>query len=335
MPTFRCDFDITGDLVLPNDVSQLDLASGGFVLTFKNAPPDEEGHAPGLVVNVVGPAESFDIAYEKLRAVLAAQLDLLSFTTHSRFRISAPRRLIEWDEGQKQRLFESFHTRDERYPPEPELFGSFLDTVKTLEEAKPPDFARTSLRYFRYGLLDEEPDDQFMRLWLALEIIAENTKEHDRVPVLCQQCRAGLTCQICGAEQTRVPMAKQAIENLVRSLIGEEPTLWKRLFQTRNGLMHGKSVASIEADGKVPMRQIVDELGVITWKAILASIPLGPPVPEESALTFGHRDGQFANLSLVARFRGIFRYDGDGLHPEDDKIPNPKVTLLTTFRPPG
>ena len=61
MPTFRCDFDTTGDLVLPPDIDQLNVGTtDGFRLTIRNAPVDSEGHAPGLVVSIVGSANSMD-----------------------------------------------------------------------------------------------------------------------------------------------------------------------------------------------------------------------------------------------------------------------------------
>src|SRR5690348_13873988 len=37
-------------------------------------------------------------------------------------------------------------------------------------------------------------EDQFMKFWLALEIIAENVKARDRVPIACPACNAALKC---------------------------------------------------------------------------------------------------------------------------------------------
>ena len=175
MSTYRCDFKVAGTLVLPADVGSLELcSSAGFTTTFSNGPTDDQGHATGLIVTVVGRAESIDSAQEELRHGLAKQLDLLAFTTHSQFKIVAPLRLIEWDAGKKTRNFKAFHTADARYPPDPELIGEYLKTVGALDQANPPAFARVALKYFRYGLLDDQPDDQFMRLWHTLEVIAEN-----------------------------------------------------------------------------------------------------------------------------------------------------------------
>jgi hypothetical protein len=288
---FRCDFDVTGDLVLPPGVNELTLRTrSGFVLNFSNSPADSSAHAPALLVCVIGPADAIDTAREQLQAALGTQLDLLSFATHSRFKISSPRRLIEWEDWQKTRQFDTFYAADPRYPPDPEFGRAYLETVGALDEAKPPEFARMALRYFRYGLLDEQPEDQFMRFWLALEIIAENVKERDRVPIACPDCSAALKCGQCGLEPTRMPMAKQAIEDLMARMAGSAATVnSKLLFRARNSLMHGKNGRAVEAECKTPLPQIVNELGAITWKAIMSSIALS----EGPSLTFGHRGGEF------------------------------------------
>jgi hypothetical protein len=334
MPTFRCDFDTTGDLVLPADIDQVNVSTtNGFRLTIRNAPVDSEGHAPGLVVCVVGRANCMETAQEELREALAAQLDLLSFVTHSRFKIVGPRRLVEWEEGQKRRRFESFYTTDARYPPDPELDRKYLETLATLDRAKPPDFARRALRYFRYGLIDAQTEDQFMRFWLALEIVAENTKERDSVPITCPACNTAMECGACGAKPTRVPMAKQAIENLIARIFDPaEQTLSKRLFKARNALMHGKGSVAIEADCKTPLRQMVNELAIAAWNAIMLSIPLAEEGGQ--SLNFGHRGAEFASGSLIMAIRGIFDHTGDGPHPTDDKMPSLEIGMTTTFGRP-
>ena len=175
MPTFRCEFAITGDLVLAQNAAELVLnGTNKLAVTLKNGPINEEGQVVGLLASVVGHSPSLGDAQEELRRALGEQLDLLAFATHSRFKIVRPLRLIEWEPGQGKRRFQLFHTRDARDPPDPELGVEYLETVAALDGAKPPAFARTALKYFRYGLLDDQPEDQLMRLWLALEVVAEN-----------------------------------------------------------------------------------------------------------------------------------------------------------------
>lgn len=331
MPNFRCEYDVTGDLVLPKNVSELKLKSlDGYELIFRNAPPDKEGHAPGLRVIVIGPSKSIESAQEDLRDVLARQLDLLAFSTHSRFKIGAPRRLMEWEAGKKSVSFKVFHSSDTKYPPDPELVGDYMTTVETLDRASLPDFARMALRHFRYGLLDEVPEDQFMRLWLSLEIVAENLKDQAVIPIACPACGVALKCHQCGCEPTRVPMAKQAIDQLiVRIVTGHSVEVSRRQFRARNGLMHGRTRESIERECKMPMHAIVNELGAIAWHAIMSTLNIGEGAP----LAFGHRNGQFASGSLLMSVVGHFEHAGPEPYPPEDKLPNAEITLLTTFKP--
>jgi len=331
MPTFRCEYDVTSDLVLPKDIGELKLGSlGGYAFTLRNAPPDKEGHATGLHVTVIGPSESIDSAQEDLREALAEQLDLLTFCTHSRLKIVAPLRLVEWEAGKKKLKFKAFHTSDARYPPDPELVGDYIATVETLDRASVPDSTRVALRYFRYGLLDHTPEDQFMRLWLSLEIVAENLKDKTNAPITCPVCGVALKCHQCGCEPTRIPMAKQEIVHLITKIVGDRaPEVSKRQFKARNGLMHGRTRESIEKECKVPMHTIVNELGTIAWHAIMSTIALG----DGPQLTFGHRGGEFAGTSLLMSIVGEFEHAGTEPYPPEDKIPNAEISMRTKFRP--
>jgi hypothetical protein len=334
MPKFRCEFLISPDLVLPADSPNVPLLTlhGDLSITIRNTTIDEDGHPTELVASVVGSATSFDRAEDELRAGLAECLDLLAFATHSRFKISGPVRLLEWNEGQRTRKGRIFHTRDARNPPDPELRTELLDTIHLLDAANPPPFARTALKYFRYGLLDEAPEDQFMRFWLALEIIAENVKERERIPITCSGCGSAMTCATCGKEQTRFPMPKQAIEQLIEKVVGAKsaPVVSKRQFTARNGLMHGRSAQSIEAESNTSLAEIVDELGTIVWHAIMSTIPVSPIAPP---LHLAHREGHFTNQTLTVSVDLTFDHTGDSLHPSDDKLPSGTLSLQTTFSP--
>lgn len=331
MPVFRCDFKVVGDLVLPSDIADLQFVTHkDFTIMFRNGAVNEDGHTIDLFTTIIGPATSLDSAEKKLRSVLAECLDLLTFTTHSRFKIVFPIRLIEWDEGKKERNFRAFHTVDACYPPDPEFIGEFLRSLVELEQSEPPNFTKAALKYFRYGLLDEQPEDQHMRLWLALEIIAENLKEKESIPIVCPACESALKCDECGTEPTRVPMAKQAIEQLIFRFASEKgKAVAKRQFETRNGLMHGRSVRSIETKLKMDMSSLVNELGFITWHAIMSTFPFKKDVQ----LNFGHRGGDFANKYLIMSMHGFFKHTGDTPHPSEDKIPNVEISMQTSFRP--
>jgi hypothetical protein len=332
MGNFRCEFQVTGDLVLPADVAELNLSSAGVATTLRNNSKNDEGHAIDMLAIVVGEADSMKFAYSELRAALAEQLDLLSFVTQSRYRIERPIRAVEWEPHQKKRQFRAYHTVDSQYPPEPRLTREYLATVEYLDGRAVPHFVRTALKYFRYGLLDPQPEDQFMRLWLSLEIVAENTKEKHKASIQCPVCGEALSCSQCGTNPERVPMAKQEIDRMIGTVAGDQaPKVSKHLFIARNGLMHGRSVESIEKECNIPMEQIVNELGTVTWHAIMSTIPLGDSGPQ---LHLGHRSWQFTNLTMVASLVGEMEHKGDDPHPSDGQIPSVNIELLTRFNDP-
>jgi hypothetical protein len=95
---FRCDIDITGDLVLPPNVGKLTNTSAADVwFAFANGPVEADGHVGGMSITVIGPSESIEVAGNNLQRALAAQLSLLTFVTHSRFKIVSDTRVMEWE----------------------------------------------------------------------------------------------------------------------------------------------------------------------------------------------------------------------------------------------
>lgn len=333
MPTFRCDYDISGDLATPSEVAELVIeASSGASITLKNKAKDENGVATGLHAIVIGNVSSEESAETELSVTLAEQLDLLTFVTHSRFKIISPIRLVEWEQNKVQRSFRFFHTFDSRYPPDHELIQGYIDTVQELDASPPSAFTRIALKYFRLGLIETQLEEQFMRLWLSLEIIAENITAKESTPFVCYQCKSNLQCKCCGSEQTRPPLAKQAINDLISKIVGvgaEEVS--KRQFKCRNSLMHGGSSKGIEAETKMPFSEIIDELGKLTWHAIMSTIPLKE---DGNPLMFGHRDGEFTSKNYVVSVIGTFEHTSDSPHPAEDKIPSGEISVTTSFREP-
>jgi hypothetical protein len=133
MPKFRCEFLISPDLVLPADSPNVPLLTlhGDLSITIRNTTIDEDGHPTELVASVVGSATSFDRAEDELRAGLAECLDLLAFATHSRFKISGPVRLLEWNEGQRTRACRqlSHRTTQTRRTPARNVLASLSKRV--------------------------------------------------------------------------------------------------------------------------------------------------------------------------------------------------------------
>lgn len=331
MPKYRCDFNVVGDLVLPKDADDpctIALPSGASV-EFSNGDCDEGGHTTSLVAKVIGEARAIGEAEVVLRKVLAAQLDLLCFVTQSRFQIEDARRVIEWEPGKRQRQLLVHRAVDARYPPSPDLRQTFFNSCETLEGMDFPSFVRTALKYFRYGCLDRSPEDQFMRFWIALEIVAENTKLKERVPITCAKCSKHAKCAHCGFEASRVPMATSAIRSLIEKITAPRIDVSNRQLTTRNGLMHGRDVAAIEAEVGISLSAIVDELARVTWNAISETI-LTRPDNGDAPLDLGHNDGKFGNGRLVVV--GNFLFDaGAGEHPSEEQLPKIEASIAHRF----
>lgn len=332
MKSYRADYLVKPDLVIDGEESLLPIVTkNGFKVTFKNCEKNEQEHFTRLIAIVVGTAQNIDVVNNIFRRELANALDLLAFATHSRFQILHPLKVLDWEPRQRERAFKIFHSSDFRDPPDPELNQDLLDTVSKIEEFEIKDFVRTALKYFRYGVLEKSPEDQFMRFWLALEILAENTKIKEPELVKCFNCEHSLVCKSCSSEITRVPMAKSQIINLLRLIVGEENIyeVSKRLFIARNSLMHGGSVQSIEKKTNRIISEISDELGNLLWQLVYGAIE---GLSAESVV-FGFRGGNFTNQTITASSNGIFWHEGESDHPSDEVLNGFKVSLITNFKP--
>jgi hypothetical protein len=335
MANFRCDFLVLPDLVFPSDQKVVRLGlEGGPTFTYRNEPSGIDGHSHALIVSVVGQANSIETAERELRDMLIDHLNLLSFVLQSRFRIKHPIRLFDWEPHQIQRRMLAFHSSDPRMPPEPVLDVKFFATVGELQRATPNDAIRKAMKYFRYGMMNEVHEDQFFNFWLALEIIAEDIVPKVPVAVTCKACSGALICATCGHKAMRTPSARSAIEPLIRQFADpkySEERVWQ-LADARNKLLHGASSLSIEAHCGRPLAALVNDLGVITWSAILSSLRFKPSGVD---LEFAHFGGEFASVRHVARAHIVFAHDGPEEHPEEGKLPTVDVTMSTNFRGKG
>jgi hypothetical protein len=279
---------------------------------------------------VVGAADSWDEVPDTLRGRLASHLDLLAFTTHSRFRIVEIIRAMDWEPRMKTRQWRVFHLFDPRYPPDPQLDGAFRDTVDKIVASQPPGFVVEALRLFRAGLLDDQQPDQFQRFWLALEVIAEGTKEKEQKAIPCPKCAADLYCPGCKEAPQRRPMARQAIRSLLERLIGRKADEdYRKLVRVRDGLMHGRSPATVAEEVEEKFANVVNRLAAFAWHAIMSSMPnelLSQPIH------MGHRDGEFAKKVARVGSRGSFDCDVSTDYPAEDKIPTAKISMQVRFR---
>ena len=332
MPRFRCLFDVDTDLVLPDGAPEMRFEGRSFLTRLSNAPRAADGHVHSLQAVVIGPSESMIDSMLDLRAALAEQLDLLAFSTKTRFKIIGCRSVIQWDDGLKQREIFLIHYSDPRRPPAPELHAELAATVNTFLSVETSSRVGAAIRAFRYGCIAPSPEEQVASFFRSVELIAEEKSEAQEVVIVCPKCRTGLCCTACGQPAMRKPMAKQAIEELIEGITGRsDPKLNKMLFGFRNGLTHGRRTQSIEKQFKAPINQCVETLASFAWTAI--SSELGPKCPTWDNLFFATY-GSVVVPTLLARAVGVMTQGSDGLVPRDDEIPTATTTLITSFDAP-
>ena len=259
MPMFRCDFYVKADIVLSHEMPDMLLCSSGdLTITLKNGALDSQGHVTGLMAIVVGRSASMGEACDDLRSCLAEQLDLLTFSTHAGFAITGPKRLMDWEAGQKERRIWVYCTVDESYPPHPTLEERLTQSAMILNAAAPPYYVREALKYFRLGVVEKRSEDQFTRFWMAVETIAEGGRGPDDIPITCPTCAAPLHCQCCDQPAMRKPFAKDLIYALAAKLRCDEDgrkEVLKRQFMARNALTHGRGGAWIKKSSRCLFRR--------------------------------------------------------------------------------
>jgi hypothetical protein len=209
------------------------------------------------------------------------------------------------------------------------LPGSVFDSIQALQQSKPPDYIANALRFFRLGVLERQPEDQFQHFWLALETTAEGSKEVARSPIPCPRCDGELFCAKCNTTPMRRPMGRQAIKQLLSKFYSNSDRLFRILVKTRDHLLHGRSPDLVEAEVGESMGTLVDTAGTTAWNAIWHSIPR----PDQHVTLIDH-GRTFANGMLVADLAMEFAYPGEAAHPTEDQIPKAQISGSVTFRPP-
>jgi hypothetical protein len=158
--------------------------------------------------------------------------------------------------------------------PQPFLREDTPRAIERLSEFDIPPAIRRAMRWYRLGINETVPDDQFVSFWFALEIVAELQKSTDKVSDKCPKCKSPLYCESCNTHPVHRPYASQAIRALLKAADKEcDDATIELLLKTRNSLMHGSTLKEIEDSLPQPHEQIVDVLGQLLWKALILQFP--------------------------------------------------------------
>ena len=220
-------------------------------------------------------ANDLDAAKDVSEDLLADCLNMLAFATSCRFRRHRIRQIADATPGAAgMRNLLMWGDTIEYEDPQPCLSPDTTGAIERLLDFECPPSIRRALRWYRFGVNETQPDDQFMYFWFALEIVAEHQKSVEKVHDRCPQCRAPLFCESCNTHPMHRPFAKQAIAALLKAADpGCDDATIALLDKTRNSLMHGTTLREIEADLPDPHESVVDVLGRLLWKALIHQFP--------------------------------------------------------------
>ena len=276
MTTWIAQIEVEAECVLPNGAEPIQYKDphGQYQIRLFNRNVRPLAKIPLLEMQLEFEADEIDKAHKKVKPLAREFLFWLSFVTRSYFRVGRVERLIDWTPGLTMREQFIYHT-DHTEMPSPFLSAEFFETIALLNTEDVPNEVKRAVRWFANGVGADLMDDQFQCFFYAIEILAEYHKSPDRVPDLCSKCRGELFCNTCNEVSKHRPYAKQAIEQLIATVVNKGPDkAFALLDSTRNHIMHGRQIDEIEDELPIPFEEIVDHAGGIAWTCIMNSIPM-------------------------------------------------------------
>ena len=213
---FLLDFEVESQGCLVDGLADITtrIESDGVQLRVSNLDVKPGIDHPILSFQLILPGDDIQGAKDAGISWLNTYLNYLSFATNLPFRINKLIRTIDWTPGLKERDCHQY----EKFPGS-ELPHAVLDTtvfqsVEKLFTVDATSALRRALKWFSAGVSSEYTDDQFQFFWLVVELVAQITKEPDKVNDLCAVCNQPLYCQTCATHSKHKPYAKQAIKQL-------------------------------------------------------------------------------------------------------------------------
>jgi hypothetical protein len=273
MPRYLVDLDVESHATLAQGLSELHHHDGAVEVFVKSR--DTKPGAENAVLEVQLVFDAATIVEAKERGVELAK-DLLrawTFSTSMSFRISAVRRIVDWSPGLRERecIQFSYHPSFDR--PYPALDSATLGSAIRVLNSDLSATLRRAVRWHANGVTSEYTDDQFYYFWLAIELIAIETRAPEPVHDACPKCRGPLFCKSCGVAPTHKPYPKQAIRATFQKHVTDHPDkFFEDADAFRNAMMHGEDLIVVEKTRGVAVERIVNALGHLSWAAVLSTL---------------------------------------------------------------
>lgn len=236
----------------------------------KNGNVEMGIETPTMIAVLVFDGEDFESGLEKGRDTIDEILRSLAFITSSTFKYRRSIKLIDWSDEHKERDYQAFQPFPGHQLPHYILEPRFILSALVLWEAAKDHPMALAVHWFASGVAATSLEDQFQLFWFSVELLADYTKPSEKVYDACPVCRSPLYCEKCGKHPKHRPFNKQAIEFLMKGIVGDEhfEEVSKRAFKTRNMLMHGSTRDQIEAELGIGMDVCVNDMARIAKQAI-------------------------------------------------------------------
>ncbi|MES2511844.1 MAG: methylamine utilization protein MauJ [Pseudomonadota bacterium] len=274
---FAANYEIRSECSVLDDglVLRIQHPRGLYRARIENIPRDTFDTPFLLSLHLYFDASDLEASKEVSEELLAECLNMLAFSTSCRFKRHRIRQIVDATPGSGgMRSLLMWGDAIQYEDPQPYLSAETTRGIERLLEFDCPPAIKRALRWYRLGVNETQPDDQFMCFWFALEIVAEHQKSIEKVNDRCPKCHAPLFCESCKTHPMHKPYAKQAIAALLKAADPKcEDATIALLDKTRNSLMHGATLKEIEADLPSPHESVVDVLGRMLWKALIHQFP--------------------------------------------------------------
>lgn len=278
-----------------------------------------------LIVSSNNPEEARQIGTEKLREYL----HLLTFITNFSFKTHRLIRIIDWTPGLKERLCLQYERSPKYDISDPVLGEEYFKSIEMLQKTNISNVLKRALKWFSNGVSGPYLDDQFQYFWFVLEILAEIHKKPGKVNDLCPKCRTPLYCKSCNALPTHRPYPKQAIYQLISTIVIDDPDgFFKITNDVRNCLMHGDDIEHIEKTHNVNLSQLVDSMGQVAWIAIFETFRKSlEEAPNDGTINFIRTNMYTHNVTTLAVNLTVF--SSNPFKPDINEIP--KIQVKSRF----
>lgn len=247
----RCivKYEIESDISVVSDDLPLKIQhpKGLFQARIKNILRTDYSTPFLMSLQIIFEAPSLREAREIADDRLVECLNMLAFVTGAGVRLHRTRQIVDCNpsSGMYDCLIwaDTFGHED----PTPFFDESIAASIEHLLQFDPPPAVSRALRWYRFGIYEQNLEDKFQYFWFALEILAEYQKPPGKVNDKCPHCKSPLYCETCKTHPTHKPYAKQAIMALIQAVEKNcDHEILADLDKTRNGLMHGATLKEIE-----------------------------------------------------------------------------------------